>query len=1531
VPQQDKKFQGGYQNPFPPAVSEQDYKPSEAGYAGDYQDPHSDEAFEQDDYDGFWNTSSLTYKKAYNMSLGGLIKEIQTGKSAYNVDHIDQSMMLDAVAMVGSMFASKEDLALLAGSRGIGTIGLKGALLFGGKDYAKKQIIKHGLAKSLVSPSTNAAAKKRTAAFFASKTNMSRKTAIKFADDVFDYGLPGMAMYGNHEGLRLATLRTRDSMIESGVDFSKYEKMSYTEVLEKVKKNTKLSDFGKGYALGGVGTVARLSRFTPLANYAFKGKTGELTAMGLEGSAIALSMRPIYEGTAPQMQDMIAAGALVAGTRLGNTGVSKISNRIQKVKDARLLSEAFEGGEEGLNDLLVKSAKEQIRENKINVSVRGASKEKKGVSVFEQIAEVRTGAGKADKIIGLPVTRVGGKNKNTGKPYQTIIVDKDSPTAVANYDILASANVDIGSIKQTKKGTTMEITMITAPKGTRSQRYFLDEKNTSKFFDYFAETDNVTVDGLRIANSIATIKQLKNSPTILREIQIAEFKAIKRRMSRNIDDYTKDDFREAVLDTADQLSGSGKIKHPFVKLVENGQVDKIKVENLDSATRTALVENMYNRNQINRFVKDAKRYQEDKSGLMFQTIGGTDRDNNSSLTKSMLKALGPFYYTTKDPIAKRLVRTLQAVNRGTNQKVQTRLDALGLLTRGQLSTMNKKVSQRFEDYLGGQGEVTGFKDFRIINSQDKGTVKRYVSNIRRKANKLEGEEKDFQTARANFLEGVQKVTDDVYVDAQGVLPRLQDYVEGYIPVMFRKDVLDTLTDGNSTIAKKRQELLDRFPGVTENADDIYPEEFVTEFSKELTKILRTFEKSKFKGETEFVKIFNQYKYSLQGVDADINDFQVYKLLELNAFNRTLKPFSPLEKPRKFFASFDTRSADLLAKATDDLLEQDVRQLLGNYIAGASKRIEFAKAFGADGKLFNRMASKIGDERMPFTKVPDALGGQDLPLMQHNVKDAVKLMKQVFTGEINYNRNTKHYGQAIQAFQSIGNIQMGLKIGLGTAFIPNLTQTVISTAMELGPVLSMKSIAKLYVPGMQDVGLQRRVAQSGATLVNTIEEMLNYSTDYARMKGTQRQLGTSNLSSEYIGEGMDVYRKKIERGTEKSATIFSIINKGNQTVAAATFEEAVVKLGRILAGKKSGFRILDTLVPEKRQNWARRKLESLGMDPEFVVKNLDMIQSGQYEPAFKTIRFRGRKKKIEVQSVEKETMLRGMQRFATRTQLQRDFTLDPYLFNDPIIKPLLLFKRFGPRQAFYAMNVVEREFIDGNVVPFLTLTIGGTAAGSGVIWAKEQLFEFLTGAAQYFSKDERQKITEGPDFKKLLNNWASAGSFGMVTDIIGNDDPLDSIGFLLTPVIVDDIVKFIGAIDEFYDLAFNEGMKASEAGSKSLSSLSRVFGSVLSRQINYGFGVSVGEHDFRTPGLMTEGAKLRGVQQKRRDTISYIKKLMTEGQPKKAYAVMRRFNETYGVQYPKSGMISYNDVSYNVMMKDKLKQITKEQNENKVLP
>ena len=71
-----EQIKGGYSDPF--AVTQSDSL-SQANQGG-YEDPYSDENFDQQDYDGFWSTMSLGYKKAYNDSIGGLIYEIQNGK-----------------------------------------------------------------------------------------------------------------------------------------------------------------------------------------------------------------------------------------------------------------------------------------------------------------------------------------------------------------------------------------------------------------------------------------------------------------------------------------------------------------------------------------------------------------------------------------------------------------------------------------------------------------------------------------------------------------------------------------------------------------------------------------------------------------------------------------------------------------------------------------------------------------------------------------------------------------------------------------------------------------------------------------------------------------------------------------------------------------------------------------------------------------------------------------------------------------------------------------------------------------------------------------------------------------------------------------------------------------------------------------------------------------------------------------------------------------------------------------------------------
>ena len=71
---------------------------------------------------------------------------------------------------------------------------------------------------------------------------------------------------------------------------------------------------------------------------------------------------------------------------------------------------------------------------------------------------------------------------------------------------------------------------------------------------------------------------------------------------------------------------------------------------------------MYERIRINAYVKNAKKIQED--GLIYQTIGGKQRDNTSGI----FRAFEPFYYQVRDKKARKLIRNLQTVNRNTQQK-----------------------------------------------------------------------------------------------------------------------------------------------------------------------------------------------------------------------------------------------------------------------------------------------------------------------------------------------------------------------------------------------------------------------------------------------------------------------------------------------------------------------------------------------------------------------------------------------------------------------------------------------------------------------------------------------------------------------------------------------------------------------------------------------------------------------------------------------------------------------------------------------
>jgi len=1456
-----EKLKVGYSDPFARAEIG-----SSDTLSVDYTNPFEEENPDREtDKGNFFDSLPAVFKQAYNESLGGIMYQMMEGKKRFDLSQAPESFARDITAGILSFFASPQDLALTFGTMGAGRFLAKGAM------------------KAAVGEGLSGSASKRAAALLRARGGLSSSQAKKIVRDVVDIGAPQAFMLGAHDGLYDAAREARDKMVEEGLNFEGIQKKSRGDVLSEVMKSAKLSKFGQGFALGGIAGAARLGRLTKLGKVTGE---GEIAATGLEIASFAGLSPLVYEGRAPEFQDFVAAAGIVGGLGLGNRGTRAVLNRRKVLKEQKLVEETF--GSENLDEILEASYKVEKRKGNPGETIS-----------FEQVAPT--------EIKGIEV-----KGEFRDKRGRTREIDRRSKKEViANKDMLSSLTVVPGSFRLTGKGATIQVNTKMGPDGTTKGKFFLDEVNTENLFRYFAETDNVTAEGYRIANKLTTASDLKKNRNIYKQMQIAEFEHIKSKMSKGQDGYTKDDFRKAVLETANQLSNKDQ-KHPFVnELKKSGAVkdlvdlDSINIRKVDSVTRKFLVDNMYERNQINIYVKNAKKIQED--GLIYQTIGGTQRDNTSGI----FRAFEPFYYQVRDPKARRLIRNLQTVNRNTQQKTDSRLNAIGLVINGQEAAMSRPGKILFRDYIMGTGDKTGFKDFRTIERTDGMTVKKYVADIRRKANKLEGAEREFEFARANMIEGVSKVNDDIFSDAQDVLPKLQDYIEGYVPVMFKREVLDMMMDGLKDFNKVKTRLLDEFSKkydgtLIDNIGDDFPPEFITEFNKEIKQILRTFERGNEK-QRQFKKIFEQYSDSLAGAGAAKDDYEVFRLLEMNTYDRTLKPFAPLERPRKRFGKGDIRDSNLLQLAKEDLLETDMTVLLGNYVSGASKRIEFAKAFGSRGEIFNQIQRRINpDNRMPIARLPRFLGGQQIPGMEQTEASAVDMLKQIFTGEINYN-NTGG-GKAIEAFQSIGNLQMMGKISLGFAVIPNLTQTIISTMTDLGFTTGLKAIAKAYGP-TADAGLRKRISESGATITNTIEEMLSYSPAYGMQKGIERKIGNQSLTSEFALR-MTNYKDGIEYATQVLSTPFAMVNKMNQVIAASAFEESVKKLGRILRGDKVG--LLDNLAPEARKNWARNKLNRLGLSEKEVVDNLDTIISGNYSKTAKFIRTGGKRKKVLVNSPLKEKMLRGMQKFSVTSQLQRDFTLDPYLFNDPYIKPLLLFKRFGYRQAQYAGNVLQREFTDGNVMPLLTLAAGGLAGGQFVLFAKEQIGKVLTGEEEYYARSGRQKLLETPEFNKIINNIAAVGSFGVVTDIVGDDDPISSLSFFLTPVVIDDIQRigraynsFAGSMETQYPDNWDVPLR------KAGVVLAPIGGGIVSRVARR--------------GLETEGMEADRVRARKRDAVRAIKDAIIVDSPDEATEIMREFNKTYGSRFP-SLRIKPSEVSYSQVIKDKIERLKKQRDE-----
>ena len=165
-----------------------------------------------------------------------------------------------------------------------------------------------------------------------------------------------------------------------------------------------------------------------------------------------------------------------------------------------------------------------------------------------------------------------------------------------------------------------------------------------------------------------------------------------------------------------------------------------------------------------------------------------------------------------------------------------------------------------------------------------------------------------------------------------------------------------------------------------------------------------------KGDAEFTRVWKALKgdTSRAGGDFMMDDLDLFRALDMQMYQRALRPFSPLERQRVNIGNLKLKNVDLIEFALrtkqEGILEQNMRNLFGEYISGASKRIELARTFTSSGEYYNQLLKKIPENlRMSGRSLPKALGGQKLPVTSQTEREAVDLIKQVFTGELNFNK------------------------------------------------------------------------------------------------------------------------------------------------------------------------------------------------------------------------------------------------------------------------------------------------------------------------------------------------------------------------------------------------------------------------------------------------------------------------------------------------------------------------------------------------
>jgi hypothetical protein len=335
----------------------------------------------------------------------------------------------------------------------------------------------------------------------------------------------------------------------------------------------------------------------------------------------------------------------------------------------------------------------------------------------------------------------------------------------------------------------------------------------------------------------------------------------------------------------------------------------------------------------------------------------------------------------------------------------------------------------------------------------------------------------------------------------------------------------------------------------------------------------------------------------------------------------------------------------------------------------------------------------------------------------------------------------------RVWNEIVDFEIGSKIGLGFATVPNLTQLSISTAVKTGYYPVVKGMYKL----MTSSEYRKLIKESGVTNISLYESL-------AGLKPS------------------DTFFNKFAEGATWLSG-FKKINEINQLVSSAAAKEWIDMLQPIAQGKGTG-------KFKARQNWARQNLRDLGL--------LDINKITDRQKAESMYKF------------ARDTQLQ-------RNILQEPLVFNDPRFRPIFLFKKFGYKQFNwirgqlgaelkMGNVFPMLRLASAGLFGGEFVSMARDKLAEFYAGQEVYDENEYFLDYggikdvAFGDRKLNSLIKTDRMTWGD----VLDRFASVGAFGIAMDVVAAENTIRALEFAGKPAFAQDFDKIWTAMTRTHE-------------------------------------------------------------------------------------------------------------------------------------